>query len=347
MKILMGMGVLLMILSGQVSGAATNEGLGEGMVNPGYEEKPGWFKSSFLDVGEDIAEATAAGKQLILYFYQDGCPYCAKLLRENFADRDIVGYTRAHFDVVPINIWGDREVTDLKGNTVTEKAFSAALRVQYTPTLIFVNDKGQVALRINGYFPPHKFMPALRYVAEGHPGKIAFTDYLAEQGSDKVASGRIHPLDGALKPPLRLKDTQAASGKPLLVMFEQAVCNACDELHEDVLNRPAVRDSLGAFDIAQVDIASTEKIQTPDGKELPAREWARRLGIQFTPSLVFFDPEGKEVFRTEAYLKTFHLQGAMEYVSSGAYKTQPNFQRFLQKLTDELHAKGIEVDMME
>jgi len=284
---------------------------------------------------------------LILYFYQDGCPYCAKLLRENFADRAIVAYTREHFEVDPINIWGDREVTDLKSNSLTEKTFAGALRVQYTPTLIFVNEKGQVALRINGYFPPHKFLLALQYVAEGHPGKIKFTDFLAANDTGKAASGKIQPIDGALAHPLELKDAQTGSGKPLLVLFEQAVCNACDELHEDVLQRPSVRDSLAALDVAQVDIASTAKLQTPDGKTLPAREWARQLGIQFTPSLVFFDPAGKEVFRTEAYLKTFHLHGAMDYVSSGAYKTQPNFQRYLQVRTDELHAKGVEVDLME
>lgn len=347
MKLAIRISVTLLFLLSHPWAMAADDGLGEDMVNPGYEEKPGWFKASFLDIGEDLADATASGRQLVLYFYQDGCPYCAKLLRENFADREIATYTREHFDVVPINIWGDREVTDLRGNSLTEKTFAAALRVQYTPTLIFVNDKGQAALRLNGYYPPHKFLLALHYVAEGHPGKVSFTDYLAANDAGKAASGQIQPIEGALKPPLRLKDTQSASGKPLLVLFEQAVCSACDELHTDVLTRPGVRESLKAFDVAQLDIASTAKVQTPDGKELPARAWARQLGVQFTPSLVFFDPAGKEVFRTEAYLKTFHLQGAMDYVSSGAYKTQPNFQRYLQQRTDELHAKGIEVDLME
>ena len=29
-----------------------------------------WFKESFLDFEQDIAEATAQGKRLVLYFYQ-------------------------------------------------------------------------------------------------------------------------------------------------------------------------------------------------------------------------------------------------------------------------------------
>jgi thioredoxin-related protein len=101
------------------------------------------------------------------------------------------------------------------------------------------------------------------------------------------------------------------------------------------------------LDVAQVDISSAEVVQTPDGQTLPANQWAKKLGVQFTPSLVFFDQSGKEVFRTEAYLKTFHVHGVMDYVVSDAYRHQPNFQRFLQRRNEELQARGFAVDLME
>ncbi|MFA7386616.1 MAG: hypothetical protein WCZ87_03030, partial [Thiohalobacteraceae bacterium] len=50
------------------------DSLEPGMTNPGYHEKPAWFKNSFLDLREDVAEARAEDKQVVLYFYQDGCP---------------------------------------------------------------------------------------------------------------------------------------------------------------------------------------------------------------------------------------------------------------------------------
>ena len=50
------------------------------MENPGSEDKPEWFKVSFLDLYEDIEEATEKNKRLMLFFFQDGCPYCKKLL---------------------------------------------------------------------------------------------------------------------------------------------------------------------------------------------------------------------------------------------------------------------------
>jgi len=56
---------------------AAEEGTLDGGVNPGYHPPPPWFKQSFLDIREDVDEAATAGKRLLLYFYQDGCPYCA------------------------------------------------------------------------------------------------------------------------------------------------------------------------------------------------------------------------------------------------------------------------------
>jgi hypothetical protein len=37
----------------------------------------------------------------------------------------------------------------------------------------------------------------------------------------------------------------------------------------------------------------------------------------------------------------------MDYVLSGAYREQPNFQRFIQARADALEAQGIHVDLMQ
>ena len=68
---------------------------------------PAWFNEPFLDLPRDLKQAVAAGKQgLMVYFGQKRCAYCHKLMKVNLAMEDIVEYTRKHFDVVPIDIWG-------------------------------------------------------------------------------------------------------------------------------------------------------------------------------------------------------------------------------------------------
>ena len=325
--------------------AETANQLGQGMVNPGYEEKPAWFKASFLDIREDIAEAAAEGKRLLLYFYQDGCPYCAKLLRDNFGQRSIALKTQKKFNVIAINMWGDREVTDLSGQLITEKQFAADLKVMFTPTLLFMNEQGNVALRVNGYYAPGKFATALDYVANKQERKLKFSDYL-KQHTPVSASGKLHAQPFILKPPFDLSRL-TKSNKPLLVLFEQKQCQSCDELHKDVFKRKETLAQLQRFNVVRFDMWAKTPLITPEGKTTTANMWARILDVKYAPSMIYFDTTGKEVFRSEAYLKSFHVQSVMDYVASAAYKTQPNFQRFIAARADKLEAQGIHVDLWD
>ena len=326
------------------SAELTADVLAAGMVNPGYAEKPDWFANSFLDIREDVAEAATAGKRVMLYFYQDGCPYCKKLLDTNFSIKATETRTRKHFEVVAINIWGDREVTGFDGELTTEKKFAASLRVMFTPTLLFLDEQGNVVLRANGYYPPHRFDAALDYASSHNGHDPDFREYLATT-APLPASGVLHQDAAFLAPGTSLQ--ARASGKPLLVLFEHRQCAPCDELHLDILKRPESRQQLARFDVLLLDMWSQDPVTGPDGTTTSAAQWAKQLNVQYAPSAVFFDPQGREVFRTEAYLKAFHMQSAMDYVASAAYREQPSFQRFIAARADALEAQGIHVDLMD
>ena len=323
--------------------AASEGELEAGFINPGYHTKPAWFKESFLDIREDIEEATAENRRLMLYFYQDGCPYCEKLLKDNFGNRAISGKTQQHFDVIAINMWGDREVTGVDGELTTEKSFARNLDVQYTPTLLFLDESGALVTRLNGYFPPHQFSTVLDYVAGKKEKEIDIRSYVAQQAPAET-SGKLHVEEGFLTAPV---DLSVKGEKPLLVLFEQKQCLECDELHLDILKRQPVRKSLDQYRVALLDLWSTDAITTPAGEQTTVRQWADALDIRYAPSMLIFDREGSEVFRTEAYLKAFHVHGALDYVLDGEYLREPEFQRYLQVRREEMEAKGIKVDLME
>lgn len=338
--------VLGLLLSTLANAAGKEAVLETGFINPGFHEKPDWFKSSFLDLREDLAEAEDESKRVILYFHQDGCPYCAKLLNENFSLKRLVDKIKSHFELIAINIWGDREVSGLHGESTTEKAFAAGLKVMYTPTMLFLDEQGQMVLRVNGYYPPHKFEAALDYVAGKLERKQSFRDFLSKI-EPVPAAGVLHQAPEYLPWPLDLTRSKGKADRPLLVLMEQKQCPPCDELHSDILQRPEVRTSLEQFDVALVDVWSAENLTSPDGASVSANDWAARQKIHYAPSLLFFDETGREVFRTDAFLKAFHIHAAMDYVLTGAYKIQPNFQRFVQARADAMRAVGIEPDLMD
>ncbi|MDH5537437.1 MAG: thioredoxin fold domain-containing protein [Betaproteobacteria bacterium] len=312
--------------------------------SPNAIEIPGWFQLSFLDFREDIREATRAGKRLMVYFGQDGCPYCARLMGVNFSQMDIVDKTRRHFDAIAINIWGDRDVTWIDGTVRSEKDFAAFMKVQFTPTMLFFDEKGGVALRLNGYYPPHKFRVALDYVAGKNDGKITFGEFL-KRNVGEPGSGKLHPQAFFLKPPYRLDPHHRQRGKPLAVLFEQPNCAACDELHTSGFKDPAVLELIGKFDVARLDRHGTQPVVTPGGRSLTEAAWAKALGIAYTPSVVFFDAAGSEVFRIEAYLRPFHFASSFDYVASGAYRREPSFQRYIQARAQKLREQDRPVEL--
>jgi thioredoxin-related protein len=121
------------------------------------QEAPGWFAETFLDLREDVAEASKDGKRLMVYFWLEGCPYCRQLVNVTFQDPGIVAKVRRGFVAVAINVRGDREVTWTDGATMSEKQLVATLKVRSTPTLIFFDEKGGIALRVSGYLDPGQF----------------------------------------------------------------------------------------------------------------------------------------------------------------------------------------------
>jgi intracellular sulfur oxidation DsrE/DsrF family protein/thioredoxin-related protein len=128
---------------------------------------PDWFKVSFLDLPEDLAEAVAAGKRgIILYFGQKHCPYCKAHLVNNWERPDIVAYTRKHFDVIGMDIHGDQLVTDFDGQEMTEREFALLEGIDFTPTLDFYDRRGELVMRLRGYYPPQPW--ALHLLVAGY-----------------------------------------------------------------------------------------------------------------------------------------------------------------------------------
>jgi thioredoxin-related protein len=310
--------------------------------SPHAIDTPPWFIDSFLDIQDEAASVAKDGKRLMLYFGQDGCPYCRELMQTGFMQKPIVDKTRRHFEAVALNIFGDREVTWTDGQRFTEKTLARHLKVQFTPTLLFLDEQGRVTTRLNGYWPPHRLSAALDYVIARQHDTLPLADYLAQHVTE-AARAQLNEQPFLMKPPFDLR--RKPQGKPLAVLFETRHCQACDEMHAEGFQRAEVRAQLARLDVARFALNDTTELTRPDGGRGSAQAWARELRIAYTPTVVFFDASNREVFRFEGYVRPFHLASAFEYVGSGAYRTQPEFQRFLQHKAERARASGKPVDL--
>ena len=292
---------------------------------------PDWFAETFLNLPDDLASAQAGGKKgLIVYFGQTHCAYCEALLEVNFErEQDIVHYTQQHFDVVALDIWGNRLVTDFDGNELEEKTLAEFEDTDFTPSLIFYTEGGVEALRLRGYYPPYKFRSALKYVVEEYYRDETFAEYMARANPPpKFDLADMNEQDFFESPPYGLDRSRFAADRPLVVFFERHECHACDILHSDPLEDEQTRRLLEEYEAVQLDMWSDQRLITPAGKRSTANEWARELEIFNSPTLVFFDKRGQEVFRIDSVVRLYRLRGVLEYVLDKGYEIAPNYQRW-------------------
>jgi len=103
--------------------------------------KTDWMRDTFKDLRDDLAEAEAEGKRLMLIVEQRGCIYCTKMHEEVFPRPDIADYIRENFFVVQINLHGDIEVTDFDGESLSEKAATRKWGLLFTPSILFLPEE--------------------------------------------------------------------------------------------------------------------------------------------------------------------------------------------------------------
>ena len=297
---------------------------------------PDWFKESFLDIQEDVDEATAADKHVLLFFQLNGCPYCDRMLREAFETDPLMSYIRQHFDVIAINVRGDREIAFNEDTSVSEKQLSELLKVRATPGIMFLNADNKPVVRVDGYRAPERFEHILHYVSSKAYRQQTLASYLDEHLNEPVYSLRDDPM---------FRDTADLSGVqgPLAIIFEDSRCHDCEEFHDRLLADPAVRKELQAFTMVRLDADTTTDIIDPAGNKTSPKVWAEQLGMTYRPGVVLY-VDGKLLRRYDSLLFVHHFKEGLRWIGSGAYK-QEDYESYSARRTEELLAAGIDIDL--
>jgi len=299
---------------------------------------PDWFELGLGDLNDDISDARDAGKfGIIVYYGQKRCAYCEQFLI-SLDDSSIQHYLREHFDVIPVDIWGIEEFVDTDGKTYTERELALRYNTSFTPSLVFYDRKGKPIYRLRGYYPPYQFRALLHYLVEGFYHAEKFRDYLerAEPGLF-FTSGELIERDFFISPPYDLERGKQLSVKPLLVIFEQASCHACELLHTGPLMQTEILREIAKMDIVQLNLFADTEVITPTGKPTTAKQWGKDLDLFYTPSIVLFSPAGNEIIRIDSIVQFYRLWGVLDYVNKRAYDNGIDYQgwRLQQRETAE------------
>lgn len=312
----------------------------EGKIVGGkMHEIPSWFKQSFYDINEDVSEAMENNKHYMLFMDLEGCPYCTKMLKENFmADGGNKEFIQKYFDVVNINVKGSVEIAWDENTTLTEKELAEKLKIQYSPTILFFNHEKEVVVRVNGYRNPAKFKNILEYVQGKHYENMSLTQYV-----NKIADKSLYTLkeNSMFK---NITDLSKIS-TPLAVIFEDGSCSACDFFHNNLLKNKEVQDEFSKFTVVRFDALSEEKIVDVNGNVTTPKAWVEKQNLDYRPGVLLFD-EKKLISTADALLYSFHFKELLRYVSGKHYVQYPEtYLDYLVVRQDELIKEGKVIDI--
>lgn len=300
---------------------------------------PDWFKPSFLNFADDVEEARQAGRHILVFMDLNDCPYCARTLDENFHGGDNMPYIREHFDVIAVNVRGDRDITWIDGANYNEQALAVKLKVVGTPTLVFIDPDGNKVLQLNGYRTPPTLRHALEFVHTKAYRNQSLADYIEKRQKATVYKFRDHP---------RFENVIdfANYRKPLAVIFEDRNCGDCADFHDKVLHHPDVLAELKPFRVVRLDAYADTPIVDISGTRTTPRNWVAALKLTHRPGVVLFD-EGKEAARVDGRFYHFHFKEMLRFVSGKHYRRYDRFGAYLAERQPSLLQQGVNIDLSE
>jgi len=185
-------------LTGMIAAALLTLGAAQAEVGDDGLHVAPWIEDTFLDLREDLAEATANGQRLMVMIEQRGCIYCSRMHEEVWVVPDILQMLEEEFYVVRINMHGSTEVTDFDGETMEEREIARRWRNMFTPTILFFPEEvpeemtgiEAAAVVMPGAFGRWTTFNMLNWVLqEGYDGDEDFQRYHARMFADQAAQG--------------------------------------------------------------------------------------------------------------------------------------------------------------
>jgi thioredoxin-related protein len=123
--------------------------------------------------------------------------------------------------------------------------------------------------------------------------------------------------------PEDLKEAREAGKQGIMVYFGQRRCAYCHKLMEVNFGlSDIVEYTQRHFDVIPIHIWGVEEVTTPRGEVMTERGFSLAKDTNFTPSILFYDAEGREALRLRGYYPPYQFRAALEYVADGHYKKE-------------------------
>ncbi len=141
-----------------------------------------FFDQSFGDFSEELQTAREQGKKgILIMFEMDECPFCHRMKTTVLNRPEVQDFYKKNFLIFSVDIEGDIEITDFKGQPTTMKDFAfKQFRVRATPVFQFFDLQGNPIKRgryTGATKDAGEFMLLGKYIVEQKYRDTSFSRY--------------------------------------------------------------------------------------------------------------------------------------------------------------------------
>lgn len=303
---------------------------------------PDWLTLSFLEIMDDAEDAAAEDKHVMLFFHMNGCPYCYQMAVENFIESPHVDFIKDNFNVIELNWDGSREVVFNEEVSLPEKELARHLGARATPTTIFLDAEGNPIFRVDGYRDPAAFKTIVDYVSGKHYESLSFQEF-----KDTLKKAVVYDM------PQQDHITDASdinlasiANQPIILLFESPYCERCETFHNDTMALAQSENLLDDYTIIRVNTQSDATMIDFRGESVSQKAFTEQQEMTtYEPGVLIFN-EGETRRRIDHKLFNFHFLEGLRWVSDKAYKAEPDFYGYVDRITAERLQKGENVNIV-
>lgn len=120
-----------------------------------------------------------------------------------------------------------------------------------------------------------------------------------------------------------LQSARAGGKQGLMIVFGTRGCSYCEAFTRKSLDNPALASLVRRkFESVYMEIFDDRDMVTPGDKTVSIKQFAKQEGIQFSPSLLFYDLSGKRTLRVVGYQSPERFEKILGYVSNKHYRAE-------------------------
>ena len=120
-----------------------------------------------------------------------------------------------------------------------------------------------------------------------------------------------------------LQRARAEGKQGLMVLYSTEGCSYCGLFIKKSLGDPAIAELLQKnFASVGLEIFNDAEMVSPQGDDLSVKEYAKQEGVMFSPTILFYDLEGKRLLRITGYQAQERFKTSVQYVAGKHYRTQ-------------------------